>query len=147
MENLQDQLKILKLFLYKIIELENQLKILSYNHYSMNEQQSQDLTPEEAKASLGMATFLQGQIMPKADPMATEGQETPKSAQGQEQPSEPDNQATPQGQAPQMAEIEAMFSTKLDEMRKELKEDHQREIDGLKEQIQQALTEDNGESN
>lgn len=108
--------------------------------------QGQDLTAEEAKASLGMATFLQQQIMPKADPMATDGSQDPNSALGQEQPQRTQEPAPQEQQAPQMADFEVMLKTHLDEMRKELKADNQRELDQLKEQISNALKEDGQEN-
>lgn len=111
---------------------------------------SQAMSPEDAKASMGIATRLGDELLRfqgfQNPQMQEEGQETQDSAPGQEQPQQTDKPAPQEEQAPQMANFEAILSEKLDAMRQELKADHQREIDQLKEQIQQALTEDNAES-
>lgn len=86
---------------------------------------SQEMTPEEAKASMGIATMLQQQLMPQA-PM--EGQETQESAPGQEQAPETDNQPE---------EPEEANNEELEEIKDE--------ISALREEIKQALTEDENE--
>lgn len=48
------------------------------------------ISPEEAKASLGLATFLQDQMMLKGQPEAVEGQEA--AEMGQEQGQNPQSQ-------------------------------------------------------
>lgn len=111
------------------------------------QQISQDpsqMSPEDAKASLGMANMLMQQIMPQQPQQPPEASQTQESAPGQEQPQEATKE-TPKESAKQekdpMKEMELMFTTKLDEIRQELKKDNQREIDTLKETITQALSE------
>lgn len=112
-------------------------------------QSNNDMTPEEAKASLGIATFLQQQMMPQPQEQPVEGQEMPEIAPQQEQAQETQNTPPPAEEAPQneepdpmenkMAEMEKSMTEKLDQIRKELKEDNQREMDALKKTIENAL--------
>lgn len=101
---------------------------------NMNPEQSQDLTAEEAKASLGMATFLQDQLMPQQAPEAQQTQEM-----GQEQPEQPQNE---QQADPRLDQLEGQFM--------QFKEDINQTINDrftqLSDQIKQALSEDEPES-
>lgn len=99
------------------------------------QEESQGLSPNEAAASLAFATSL---MLPQQQ-QPTEGQQTPETAPQQEETPQADKQ--PEEKDP-MKEMEMMFTTKLDEIRQELKADNQREIDTLKQTITDALSED-----
>jgi len=112
-------------------------------------EQDNDMTPEDAKASLGIATFLQQQMMsqgqskqpvkaPTAPETAPQQEEQP---QNEEPAPQEEKEPQPDPMAEKISEMEKSFSEKLDQIRKELKEDNQREIDTLKKTIQDALKE------
>lgn len=102
-----------------------------------NQEQSQ-LTADEAKASLGIATNLQNQLLEYNHP-----QEAPQTQESAPQEAEtPKEEKAPTEEKDPMKEMELMFTTKLDEIRQELKKDNQREIDQLKETITSALAEE-----
>lgn len=89
----------------------------------MNEEQMQtDMTAEEAKASLGVATFLQEQLIPKA----------------QEQAPMEEQQAPQDDVTPRIDELE----TKIGDLEKSVQETIQKEMGGLKDLIKEALSED-----
>ena len=108
-------------------------------------QQNSQLEPNEAAASLAFATKLQEQMM-GADTQQTADQnaQTPQE-QAKNQPQ--DGQSEDPKKEGTEAKIELNMTDKLEEIRKEIKADMQREIDGLKEQITSALAEDNNEPN
>jgi len=82
------------------------------------------MTPEEAKASLGIATYLQDQMMPQAPQEQEMGQE-----EGQEM-EQPEDTITPR-----IDELDAKFS----EFQKEIKSMIKDEIGGLTKEIKDAL--------
>jgi len=61
--------------------------------HNMQGQNDKELDVDTAAASLGLATFLQDQLMPKGQPEATEGQVKPQEALGET--------VEPQEEAPQ----------------------------------------------
>lgn len=109
-----------------------------------NPQAPQEMTPDEAKASLGVATTLQDQLLQSNH--SQEQAQTPQDQGGNGEKPKPE-QKPKEGDVKEVkAEMELEMNKKLDEIRKELKEDHQRDIDMIKEQITSALAEeDNNE--
>ena len=108
------------------------------------ETQLEEMTPEESKAALGLSTRLTEQfLMSQVPQQPVEGTETQESAPEQEldlETEEPINEELNKDEmGDKMAEIEKSMTEKLDQIRKELKEDNQREIDTLKKIIQDAL--------
>lgn len=98
--------------------------------------QNSQMTPEEAKASLGIATSLQDKLMPKKQ------LETPQE-QGDSAPQQEEKPApAPKDEKGIEAKVELNMTDKLDEIRKEMKDDMQRELDGLKTMITSALAEE-----
>lgn len=103
---------------------------------STQPQQSQDLTPEEAKASLGMATMLQDQFLQMQNPKAPQ---TPETA--------PDQTQTPEPQKDPVTEIEGLrteIMKELQTMREDMKvalepKDEKAQIFDLKKQIEEVL--------
>jgi len=103
---------------------------------TINPQESQ-LTPDNISENLAFSTRAMEQHLPQAPQEATQTQETaPQEAENPEEEKQPTEEKDP------MKDMELMFTTKLDEIRKELKEDNQREIDELKATIQEALSEE-----
>ena len=103
----------------------------------MNPQISQDLTPEEAKASMGIATHLMGQLQ-QPPPNGSETQNPDQQeAQPQEQQKDP------------LAEIDTLRSeimSELQTMKEDMKvamepKDEKAQIADLKRQIDQAINE------
>ena len=97
--------------------------------------------PDKARANLGIITQLLQHNVPQAPP---EAPQTPPQPQGEAETPKEDKQPTEEKepQKDPMKEMELMFTTKLDEIRQELKADNQREIDTLKKTITDALAED-----
>lgn len=100
----------------------------------MNPQNSQEqMTPEDAKASLGIATHLQSQLMPQ--PQATQ---TPEPA-----PQPPTNQETPTDTANQMQGLESRIMDEIGALKEEIKKaqpkDSGSEIEALKKEIETVL--------
>ena len=89
-----------------------------------------DMTPEDAKASLGIATYLQGMLMPQ-EPI--EGEETQEMPQGEEQEQEP--QIDPE------ALKEEISGALMKDVKKMIKE----EIGGIKDMLKEALKDDEKE--
>lgn len=78
-----------------------------------------DMTPEDAKAALGLGTRLQEGILPKA----------------------PVEQEMPQGQE-ETPDMEEVMNTKMDDLRKEIRGMIKDEIGGLKDELKSALDEE-----
>lgn len=117
-------------------------------------QQSQ-LNPDQAAASLGMATLLMQQMLPQQ-----QGQEQPQT-DGQTQDQSIDNPQPQPSQEPQqpvdnqqqtqepkdeqpdlgakLSEMELKVTDKLDAIRSEMRDDQKREMDTLKKTITDAL--------
>lgn len=112
--------------------------------------QNNQMTPDEAKASLGISTRLLDGLTASQAPQSPEMDQPPQdnAPSTQETPpieaktAEPQQIAPQQEQAPQMADLELNIGKKLDEIRKELKEDSRREIDSLKKEIKDALSDE-----
>lgn len=103
------------------------------------QQNSQEqMTPEDAKASMGIATFLMDNLMPKAEQPPTEAPSEPQQA-----PSEPETpETTPDTPDPDFEALKAEFDSKLQEMEKSTKDTIRAEIGGIKDMIKEALQED-----
>lgn len=109
----------------------------------MNEPQSQGdfelqipdtkMTPEEAKASLGIATHLQNQLLPQ-------GQDSQTSNPA---PEAPTNQTTPEDTQAQMQGLESRLMDELQTLKAEIKKtapkDSGSEIENLKQEIDAVL--------
>ena len=89
------------------------------------------MTTDEAKASLGIATALQQQMMQQQSPQAPQEQKTVSTGE------EP-----PQTENDKVSELETKFS----EFQKEIKTMIKDEIGGLKEELKNALSEETDES-
>ena len=109
---------------------------------SSSQQNSQELKDNEIAASLAFATNLSQQLMPKAQPEATEGSQDAESAPQQGDQPETQETAPQEEQAPTMQDFETILSSKLDEMKKELKADSQKEIENIKQEIKAAINEE-----
>lgn len=99
----------------------------------MNPQNTQiDLSPDEAKASLGVATHLMDQLMPRE-------QQQPESSQEQAQNEQP-TQSQEDTVTPRVDELEGKFGDLEKEVKKTIKD----ELGGIKDMIQELIKEDNG---
>ena len=89
-----------------------------------------DFTPDHAKASLGLATFLQDQLLPQSRSNGQQTQKTPSNSQGN-----PTNaQTEPNSES---SDIEAKFQS----FRKDIKD----ELSQIKELVKEVLNEDKQE--
>lgn len=90
--------------------------------------QPTQMSPEDAKASLGTATFLQNQLLPTA--------ETPNPDQGV-----PTNQQTPEDTTAQIQGLESRLMDELQTLKAEMKDqqDGKKEFNDLKKQIEEIL--------
>ena len=97
-----------------------------------NIQQNQDMSVEDAKASMGIATALMQQIMPKAQPEGQqEGTESSTNAEKPEM-----GQDTQEDKiTPRIEDLEGRFG----ELEKEVKKTIKEEISGIKDMIKKAL--------
>lgn len=99
---------------------------------------TEQMDVESAKAALGVATYLQDQLIPKAPEIGQPGAENGDMAQ--EKPEMAENTQMPEMEQ-KMAEMEA----KMQEMEKSMKDTIRAEIGGIKDMIKQALEEDGEE--
>ena len=107
--------------------------------------QNVDMTPEEAKASLGLATRLSEQML-----MAQMAQQAPQDAQngqGGEQMQEMGDSDNMDIEAQDKEDRgEDKTDEKMEILRTELKDTIKVEIDSIKQMIKEALSEENGEN-
>lgn len=98
----------------------------------ITQDQNIDLTPEDAKASLGLATRLSEQFLTMVHPQeeVVEGQEVQGEAQSQETAQEP------------QVDIEAIKNEIKEELKKEFQSEMDKKMDGLKQTIADALNEE-----
>lgn len=92
-------------------------------------QENSQMSPQEAKASLGVATNLQDQLLGPKQPQNTESasktsKEPPKDEKGIE------------------AKVELDLSKKFDELAKEIKDNQKTEMENIRLTIQQALADE-----
>lgn len=106
--------------------------------------QSHDKSGHQAAANLAFATSM-SQMLQGNHPMQ-QGQAPNAPQDMQEQPQQEETQTTPdtpeekgEDVGEKMKEMELSMTEKLDAMRKELKADQQREMDGIKKTITDAL--------
>lgn len=98
----------------------------------------QELTPEEAKASLGIATYLQQQILPQGTPI--DGDTDPQSAQQ-------GTETAPMGEdvTSSIKDLEIKITDELDEIKSQLGNDNkQKEIDSIRKELEQLLEKEDG---
>lgn len=96
----------------------------------------EELSPEEAKAALGLSTRLSEQFMMSQVPQeGVEGSETPE--KGSNSPVESKNEETPD----KSIELEGKMDEKLEILRTEIKDTIKLEIEGIRNQIKEALDE------
>lgn len=88
------------------------------------------MNPDDAKASLGIATALQDQLMPQI-PQEVQKEEIPQEQAENQQPQEDII-------TPRMEELEGKFT----DLEKEIKALIKDEISGMKDMIKEALSED-----
>ena len=90
-----------------------------------------DFTPDHAKASLGLATFLQDQLLPQSRSNGQQTQKTPSNSQDNpnNEQSEPNSESI---------DIEAKF--------KDFEKDIRNELSQIKELVKEALNEDKKEN-
>lgn len=96
-----------------------------------SKQNIQEMSAEDAKASMGIATMLMQQLMPKAP---QEGTEAPTNAETPETPQDTQEDKI----TPRIEDLEGKFG----ELEKEVKKTIKEEISGIKEMIKEALSED-----
>lgn len=93
--------------------------------------QNSQMSPEEAKASLGIATHLQGMLLPQA-PVASNPAPEP-----------PTNQQTSQDLQTEMQGLESRIMDEIGTLKEEIKkaqpQDSNKQIDDLKKQIEDVL--------
>lgn len=89
------------------------------------------LTPEEAKASLGLSTRLSEQFLMSQVPQAPQEGQMP---QGEESSEEPKEDAT--------TSLEGKMDEKMEVLRSEMKETLKVEINSIKEMLKEALDEE-----
>lgn len=101
----------------------------------MNPQETQDITPEEAKAALGLSNRLSEQYLAMQAPQAPEMQEN---ALGEE---EMDTMGEEEGFDMQahMKEMESKMDEKIESLRAEVKSIVAEEVSGLRKDIKEAL--------
>ena len=105
------------------------------------------LTSDESRAALGIGTGLMQHLIPQA-PQETQAPSTaPIGTQSASQaqtvtPGQQNASAPKEAKPDKTAEIKLMLTQELEEIRKELKADHQREMDGIKQQITAALADE-----
>lgn len=98
------------------------------------EMSMEEMTPEEAKASLGISTYLSEQaLMAQVPQKPVEGSEMPETAPGEEQ--------MPEEEKEPPLDPEAFKNEIMDEVKSAIKE----EIEGLKEMLKGALEDDDEE--
>jgi len=97
-----------------------------------------ELTPDEAAASLGLATKLSEQLLPKRSQTQEKGSPSDLEQKGEEIPAKEEKVDLEANNK----EMEKTMDTKLDEFRKEIKETIKEEISGIKDSIKEALEED-----
>ena len=102
----------------------------------MEPQQTQqnDMTPEEAKASLGIATYLQQQMLPQGVPI--DGDKTAEMAPDSDLTLETEEDLTPR-----IDDLESQFKDFQKEVKKMIKD----EIGGIRQDIKDALQEDDAD--
>lgn len=118
---------------------------------SENPTNQAQMTPNEAKASLGVATQLMGNLMPQASQEQSveaprteeESRETTPEQKPQDNPQEEKGDDV----GSKITEFELNITKQLNEMRKEIKDDQLREIGSIKEDIKQALLDEDNEEN
>lgn len=108
-----------------------------------------DLTHDQIGASLAFATHQmaqnlqaqeQAQMSQEAQNTPQEPQDTPQTQETPEPNNEPQTQDTePNELDAKFSELELNLTNKLDEIRKELKSDNSKEIEGIKKNIEDAL--------
>lgn len=102
----------------------------------MDPHTSQALSPDQAKASLGIANHLLAHLMPQA-PQA-QAPQTPEPA-----PQPPTNQETSNDTANQMSGLEERIMSEIGALKEEIKkaqpQDSNKEIEALKKEIEQVL--------
>lgn len=103
----------------------------------MPPQQSQQISPEDAKAGLGIATHLQSFLLPQ------KGGQTPVNNQPAQDPTQgaPSNQETGTDVKAEMSGLESRLMDELQTLRAEMKTqgDGKAELENLKKQIEQIL--------
>lgn len=97
------------------------------------------ISPESAKASLGIATHLQSMLLPKAQGPQPQG--TAQTSEPAPQP--PTNQTTPEDTQAQMQGLESRIIDEIGALKMEIKkaqpQDSNKEIEALKKEIENVL--------
>ena len=116
------------------------------------QQQSVDMTPEEAKASLGLATRLSEQMLmaqaPQIAPPDAQNGQGSEQTQGMGDSDNMDIEAQDKEDKgdKKLDNSEEKMDGKMEILRTELKDTIKVEIDSIKQMIKDALTEENGEN-
>ena len=107
--------------------------------------QNSQLTPNQAMGNLGFINTMQEQLLQhKARKAGIQPKTAPSTApqpQGQEKPQETTKPSTDENEA-KMTKLELDMTKKIDDLRKELDDKHKLEIDKLRNDITEALQED-----
>lgn len=106
----------------------------------------------QAKSNMGFVNTLQEHLLEYKHPQAPQdaktapGEEKVKKEVEQPKPETKPEESKPEEKKddPRIAELELSITKKLDDIRQELKGDHETEIDALKKQIEDALADEQG---
>jgi hypothetical protein len=111
----------------------------------MNPQETQQqqgttpqINPDQVRSALGFATMLQQQHLQSQMPPQTP-QNAPQQEQSQEMGKEQPTGKTPKADDNKMTKLELDMTKKIDDLRKELDEKHKLEIDQLRNDIKEAI--------
>lgn len=98
-------------------------------------QEGGQLSPEEAKASMGIATQLQDQLLAQQNPQP----ETPQEPQDVPQEQQPDPQ---EDMLKEIDTLKTQFQEELMQVKKETKDTIKKQIESLRQDIKDALNEE-----
>src|SRR3990167_11400000 len=113
------------------------------NKIATESQVMDQATADRMSATLGIATRLSEGLMPQGEPeQPTESPQAPETAPEQAEPTEPQETPAQPDMEGMIAKKELNITKQLDSLRKEIKEDSQKEIEGIKQDLKEALQDD-----
>ena len=108
------------------------------------QEENSELSPEEAKAALGLSTrlteqFMMSQVPQEAEQETPEAPVEPQEAPTEELPEETEEEPQEEEKEDSLAKLELSIVDRLDKIRKELKDDQKDQVDSLRKEIENAL--------